>query len=173
MDFDSFHDFANRTAQEMRKYEVCFILSPKLLGISDFVVPNLDWNYVHFIEDDIDKVPNDRRGVYAFAINAGGNRLPPHCYILYIGVAGKDSNRALRERYKDYFNVKQVARRNHIKLMIDTWRTDLRFYYATVDDTISSEVLKTLEKQLNTALLPPFSRGDIEAEVKSMRSAYR
>ena len=44
--------------------------------------------------------------------------LSPHGYVLYIGIAGRRSDRALRERYKDYLNVKQiqkVRRRTHMR----------------------------------------------------------
>lgn len=166
-------DFANQSAQDVAKYKVDFILSAEQLRKKDFVVPNLEWDYVSFASGDMDKIPNDRGGVYAFAINVESDILPPHSYILYVGIAGKNSDRALRDRYKDYLNEKMVMRRVRIARMIGAWKPVLRFYYAPVDNTVSSEVLKTLEEQLNTALLPPFSEGDIDAEVKSKRRAYR
>jgi len=38
---------------------------------------------------------------------------------------------------------------------------------------VSSDDLKELEKQLNTALMPPFSEGDLEADTKQKRRAFR
>ncbi|WP_296714943.1 hypothetical protein, partial [Tistrella sp.] len=36
-----------------------------------------------------------------------------------------------------------------------------------------SDDLQALEKQLNTALMPPFSEGDLEADTKQKRRAFR
>ena len=57
--------------------------------------------------------------------------------------------------------------------MIGTWNEVLRFFFAPVGDEVSSEDLKTLEQQLNTALMPPFSEGDLEADTKRKRRAFR
>jgi hypothetical protein len=57
--------------------------------------------------------------------------------------------------------------------MIGTWHSVLRFYFAPVDATISSDDLKDLEKKLNSALLPPFSEGDLEAGIKRKRRAFK
>ncbi|WP_157776577.1 hypothetical protein [Nitratireductor aquibiodomus] len=57
--------------------------------------------------------------------------------------------------------------------MIGTWHQVLRFFFAPVDDAVSSADLQLLEKQLNTAFMPPFSEGDLEAETKRKRRAFR
>ena len=59
--------------------------------------------------------------------------LPPHEYILYIGIAGYNSQRSLRERYKDYLNAKKVIKRAKIARMIGTWHEVLRFFFAPVE----------------------------------------
>ena len=56
--------------------------------------------------------------------------------------------------------------------MIGAWHEVLRFFFAPVDDDFSSEDLRRLEMQLNTALLPPFSKRDIDADVKMKREAF-
>ena len=56
--------------------------------------------------------------------------------------------------------------------MIVDWHDVLRFFFAPVDDSVSSDDLKKLERQLNNALLPPFSRGDLDAGIKSQRRAF-
>ena len=139
----------------------------------EHVIPALAWDSVSYGDEELDRVPDDRRGVYAFAVCRNSDVLPPHGYILYIGIAGKDSQRPLRERYKDYLNVKKVKKRARIARMIGTWHQVLRFFFAHVGDDFSSEDLKTLEKQLNTAIMPPFSEGDLEAETKQKRRAFR
>jgi hypothetical protein len=42
-----------------------------------------------------------------------------------------------------------------------------------VEDDFSSADLEKLEMQLNTALMPPFSEGDLEAETKKKRRAFK
>ena len=56
--------------------------------------------------------------------------------------------------------------------MIGTWHQVLHFFYAPVDDDVSNDELKALEIRLNTALMPPFSEGDLEAEIKQKRRAF-
>ena len=57
--------------------------------------------------------------------------------------------------------------------MIGGWHSVLRFFYAPVDDGVSSEELQELEKKLNGAFLPPFSEGDLDAGIKRKRRAFR
>ena len=57
--------------------------------------------------------------------------------------------------------------------MIGTWHNVLRFYFAPVEDDVSTEDLQEIEKQLNTALMPTFSEGDLEADVKKKRGMWK
>lgn len=174
LDIDSLVDFANDANAAIGKFRVTVTLSPDTLMAGQHVIPALTWDYVSYGDgDEVDRVPADRRGVYAFAVCQNNNVLPPHSYILYIGIAGRDSERPLRDRYRDYLNEKKVMKRSHIARMIGTWHRVLRFYFAPVGDDVSSEDLKTLEQQLNTALMPPFSERDLEAEIKHIRRAFR
>ena len=117
-------------------------------------------------------VPDDKRGIYAFAVCQHNDVLPPHGYVLYIGIAGRDSDRPLRDRYRDYLNGKKIMKRKKIAFMIGNWHKVLRFFYAPVDDDLSSEDLQKLERQLNTALLPPYSNRDMDADVRGKRRAF-
>ena len=135
-------------------------------------IPSLAWDSISYGREELDKVPDDKRGVYAFAICQKDAVLPPHGYILYIGIAGYNSKRALRERYKDYLSESKVIKRAKIARMIGTWNEVLRFFFAPVDENVSSEELKKLELQLNTALIPPFSQKDLEANVKRKLRAF-
>ena len=73
----------------------------------------------------------------------------------------------------DLDTTKKIMKRPHIANMIGNWNQVLRFFYAPIDDTVTSEELETLEKNLNVALLPPFSKGDLEAEIKQMLGAFK
>ena len=173
MHLDSLIDFANEATTEIAKFTVPVIMSPDKMMTGQYAVPTLVWESVSYGDEELDKIPNDRRGVYAFAVCHNDSVLPPHGYILYIGIAGRNSKRPLRERYKDYLNERKVKKRVRIARMIGTWHPVLRFFFAPVGDEVSNEQLKTLEQQLNTALMPPFSEGDLEAETRQKRRAFR
>lgn len=173
IDFDDIDDFANNAVDAIGKYRQEFILSPAQISGFDYPEGALEWSSIPYGDAEINNVPNDRRGIYAFAICSQGMALPPHCYVLYIGIAGRRSNRSLRDRYKDYLNVKKILKRERIARMIGSWRSVLRFYYAPVAPEMTSEELEELEKQMNGALLPPMSEGDLEATIKAQRRAFR
>ncbi len=166
-------DFADEAAAEIGKFRITVTLSSDKMMATQYIIPDLAWNSISYGTEEIDKVPDNRRGVYAFAICENNDVLPPHGYVLYIGITGRDSERSLRDRYKDYLNEKKVRKRVQITRMIGTWHQVLRFFFAPVGDEISSDDLKTLEKQLNTALMPPFSNNDLEAETRHKRRAFR
>ena len=174
MNFDKLRDFAKQATLEIASFKVPFVLSPKSLIADRYVLPALAWDSIRYDDDaELHKVPADRRGLYAFVVCENNNVLPPHGYVLYIGIAGRNSQRPLRERYKDYLNEKKVLKRDRIAQMIGTWHQVLRFFFAPVDNAVSSADLETLEKQLNGALMPPYSEGDLEGNIKRKRKAFR
>lgn len=173
MDLDSLIDFANEANDEIHKYMVSVTLSPEKMMADDYAVATLAWDSISYGKQELERVPADKRGIYAFAVCRNSDVFPPHGYVLYIGIAGRDSIRSLRDRYRDYLNDRKVMKRARIARMIGTWHQVLRFYFAPIDDDVSSEDLKALEIQLNTALMPPFSEGDLEADTKKKRRAFR
>lgn len=173
LDLNSIIDFADEAEAEIGKFRVGVILSPSKMRFGPYCVPNLNWQSVKYGDAEVHLVPDDKRGVYAFAICEPSAVLPPHGYILYIGIAGRNSTRSLRARYMDYLNARKVKKRSRIAQMIGTWHEVLRFFFVPVDDAMTSDDLESLEKQLNTALLPPFSEGDLDAETKIKRRAFR
>ncbi|MEI1725418.1 hypothetical protein V8P87_00235 [Acinetobacter baumannii] len=172
-DLEKLHDFVNKVHNELGRYRIEFCLSPDLILKDDFNINTLAWDSISYGEDEIENIPDNKRGIYAFAICHNSHALfPTHGYILYIGIAGRKSQRSIRDRYKDYLNIKKIMKRPHIANMIGNWEKVLRFFYAPIDDIITSEELEELERKLNVALLPPFSKGDLEAEIKQMRGAF-
>ena len=165
-------DFANQASEDIRRHMVTVTLSPELLMAEGYDFNRLPWDSVSYGEEELDKVPDNKRGVYAFAVCQQHEVLPPHGYVLYIGIAGRDSERPLRERYKDYLNAKKIMKRTKIAFMIGNWHQVLRFFFAPVDDDVSSADLQKLERQLNTALLPPYSDRDMDADVRDKRRAF-
>lgn len=111
MKLDSLIDFADEAAKDIGKYMLQVTLNPDRLTEEDYPLTNLEWKSVKYgLDDDIDKIPDDQRGIYAFAICHENSVLPPYGYILYIGIAGRKSDRSLRARYKDYLNEKKVIK---------------------------------------------------------------
>ncbi|MCY4002701.1 MAG: hypothetical protein OXF33_03210 [Rhodospirillales bacterium] len=157
---------------QTKAYEIKFILNTKvILALKPSENP-FHWNSIRFGKNEIQDVPNDQRGLYAFIIADQRNFLPPHGYIMYIGIAGRNSDRSLRDRYEDYFKQSEVERRPALKRMIVNWHSMLRFHFAPVDDSVPSAELKAMEKRLITAFLPPCCKYDIEADTMAMKAAF-
>jgi hypothetical protein len=104
-------DFANQANNEIGKFQVTMTLSPDKLAFATFNVASLTWDSIKYGDAEIDKVPGDKRGVYAFSIYQPSQVLPTHGHILYIGIAGRKSDRSLKERYKDYLRKVCTTRR--------------------------------------------------------------
>ncbi len=174
-DFKLLDDFANQANEGIGRYRIEFILAPDKLTKDEYALDQLEWKSIAYGDDGaLNQIPDDKRGIYAFTICWPHAVLPPHCYVLYVGIAGRDSQRSLRARYKDYLNPKKIVKeRPKLAYAFGTWRKVTRFYFAAVDDAITSEQLQTLEEQVNTALLPRYSTGDVEAETKKMRRAFQ
>ena len=166
-------DFVSQAREDVQKYKIEFILNTDRLVRKDYAVGNLRWKSIDYLTGDKDLVPNDKRGVYAFAICRENQMLPPHGYILYVGIAGRNSNRSLRARYGDYLSESKVLKRPKIARMIVDWERVLKFYFAPVDNDVTSEALQELEKQLNEALIPPLVEGDLDAKTKAKRRAFK
>lgn len=173
VDLSPLEDFANAATVEIAKFTVKFNLSPERLQSDEFGVDVLDWSHIPYGSNALEQVPNDKRGVYAFVACHENGILPPNKYVMYIGIAGRKSDRPLRDRYRDYLNVKSVIKRPKIARMIGTWHSVLQFYFAAVEDTIDSDTLEAIEEALNSALMPPFSQGDFDVELKKKRIAFQ
>ena len=173
MNLDEIVDFANNVTEEVARYAPHIILNPDRLLADDFVISSLSWHAIKYGDAELDQVPDDKRGIYAFAVRVDNKVFPPHGYILYMGIAGRNSSRSLRERYRDYLNTKKVLKRPKIAWMIGNWGSVLQFIFAPVDDTVTTEDLQTLETQLNTAFIPPYSDQDMDAEVRTRRRAWQ
>lgn len=157
---------------ETKAYEVEFTLNTHMIRALEPSQNPLEWDSIRFGKDEIEHIPDDRRGVYAFVIADRRAFLPRHGYVVYVGIAGRDSHRTLRARYEDYFKQSEIQRRPAVRRMIVTWHPILRFHFAPVDDDFPSQELKAIEKRLITAFLPPFCKNDIEADTKAMMSAF-
>ena len=172
MEFTRVRDFVNKAHEEVGRYRIEMTLTPHNIVLTDYAIPKLTWYSIKYGDEDIGQVPDDKRGIYAFGVHHASDTLPPHGYIMYIGIAGRNSKRSLRDRYRDYLTESAILKRERIARMIVDWQSVLKFFYAPVEDNVSSEDLIRTERQLNTALMPPFSVGDIEAETRRQQRAF-
>lgn len=160
---------------DFRYYEETFALVPERLN--SFEKPlDLEWQCVKFREENKSLV-SPKKGVYAFVIKGGSDGLPPHGYILYVGISRKRKRSIyLRTRYGEYIKEQQriengkEAERSQIGDMLFRWRHAMYFYYCAID---SDDVdLEDLERKLNDALVPPISTQDFTASVRKAKRAW-
>ncbi len=118
LDMESLAQQRDVALTEIKAYEVKFILNTgAILALQPSENP-LHWDSIRFDKREIHRVPNNQRGLYAFIIADQRKFLPPHGYIMYIGIAGRRSHRSLRARYQDYFKQSEVERRPVLGTMI-------------------------------------------------------
>ena len=151
-------------------YALNFRLNPEnMMSVNGL---SLQWDSIEYETGDVDKIPDDKSGIYAFAIKCSDDTLPPNCYIVYVGIVGKGGiGRSLRQRYKDYLQTSKVTARPNICKMISSWHSVLVFFFAPIDDSIID--LESLEKRVIGALHPPFCGGDYSSETKRAQSAFQ
>ena len=172
LDLGVIRDRVDLAAQKFAKFKVTFALNPEFMSATTYRLDSLSWSSVRYGLDDAHKVPNDKRGVYAFVVSHCGDVLPPHGYVLYVGIAGRRSDRPLQARYRDYLNTKKILKRDNITAIVGNWSDVLHFAYAPVPDSLSPDDLMALEVEIASALLPPFSKGDLKATIKKMKRMY-
>ena len=76
MNLDEITDFANDVNREIASYAPDIILNPDRLLADDFTIPRLNWYAVSYGEDDLNLVPDDKRGIYAFAVRIDNPDIP-------------------------------------------------------------------------------------------------
>ena len=171
-DIATIRERVDLAAKQIAKFKVKFILNPKFMTSVNNPVASLSWSSVKYGLEELHKVPDDTRGVYAFVVSHCDEVLPMHGYVMYVGIAGQRSDRSLRARYRDYLNNKKILKRDRVTTMIGNWSDLLHFVYAPVADSVSADELMALEQEINSALLPPYSPGDRKARVKAMERMF-
>lgn len=163
-----YHDIL-KLSKEMHDYSKRFVIHPdQLMGLT--LPTALEWNSLQFNEDNKKGVPEDR-GVYAFVVQHNDNNLPCHGYITYVGITGNESKeRNLNKRYKDYLRDQKKPKRIHIHEMLTKWKDCIYFYYAAIEDRDID--LSDVEKKLNDAIIPPYSKNDFTAKVKQAKKMF-
>ena len=173
LDLNKIRATRDAAAETVQKYQMRFTLNADRIG--SFAGPSfpLNWESIQFDNaSEISHIPDDRRGVYAFVVANDAPPLPTHGYIMYVGIAGVESNRSLRARYKDYLDTNKVLNRPKVMRMVALWHDVLRFFFAPVDSTITSDQLEDLERNINSTWMPPCNQQDVDATTRAMRKAF-
>ena len=106
-------------------------------------------------------------GFYCFVIGNGLPDLPSVLYPLYVGETGN-----LKQRYGNYVTEKNSAKgRLHVRKFLKVFEGEAAFAYAPY--VADKDDRMTIEKKLNDALMPPYSRRDFSADVKAGRGAWQ
>lgn len=126
----------------------------------------LDWQIEPFRAGGANAVP-EVAGFYCFIVMNGLSSLPAVLYPLYAG-----ETIDLRRRYRDYLReVKNPNGRFHVRKFLLVFAGEINFCFAPFDT--DKDGLRTIEKKLNDALMPPYSRRDFSAEVKAAIGAWQ
>lgn len=130
----------------------------------------LAWDRVRFVASKRPQVP-DAPGIYTFVVRPSLPNFIDDGYVMYIGQTGAaTSAHTLRERFGDYLREKRdPAKRPGIVYLLNKWSGHIYFCFAQVDTSIVN--LKALERDLNDAILPPFTKLDFSAEIRQLRNA--
>lgn len=126
----------------------------------------LAWTSVPFVRGGANIVP-DTAGFYCFVVANAIGHLPAVFYPLYAG-----ETEDLRRRYGDYLREKSSSRgRIHVRKFLNVFAGEVAFAFAPYVSEKSARL--SVEKELNDALMPPYSKKDFSAEVKGPMGAWQ
>jgi hypothetical protein len=130
----------------------------------------LSWTFVDFNKGGAAAVPAVA-GFYCFFVGPAPANLPPAGYPLY---AGETQN--LQKRYGNYLVEKNSKTgRDHVKKFLKVFEDEVRFAFAewpSSSPPVTKPGLRAVEKELNDALMPQYSRKDFSAAVKAKIGAW-
>lgn len=111
----------------------------------------LTWEVLPFDAQNVQSVPDDKRGVYTFVVQPGIANHPACSYLLYVGQTARN----FRVRYQEYLRDEAAgaeSRRPHVSGMLCKWRGYLWFCFAHIED---ESLIECTEDTLLAAYMPP------------------
>jgi hypothetical protein len=153
----------------MKTWAQEFVLSPVYWSKASVIsIPTqFAWAKVPFRRTTKPPVPQER-GIYAFVLEPGGNPLPPHGYLMYIG----STDNFLR-RFREYLREVKRPKRPKIHILLNRY-INTSYLYFTFAPVLDKNVnVKNLERELNDCLVPPYVELDFSAAVRPAVKAFR
>ena len=130
----------------------------------------LQWQRTEFRPENQGNIPNVR-GVYVFSLEQHALKVPPHGYILYVGITGDgESESTLYKRYGQYLRHQaNKTGRPGIEYMLTNWAGYLTFYFCPVENRRIS--LARIERSFINAIIPPINKRDMTARITAVKAA--
>lgn len=151
--------------RERLEYSVAFMLRPSAWAAHSDVL-GLRWSRRRrWDPDNVRGIPTSP-GVYAFSVIPSASGSPPGEYVLYVGMAERQT---LATRYRNYAREARgdYGSRIHIYNMFKRWSSQLWYRYAIVP----AGDVPTAEQALRIALEPPMNR-DFSADLNAGGRAF-
>jgi hypothetical protein len=124
------------------------------------------WNGVPFTEANRSSIPK-KSGIYCFHVGHEFPELPIVGLALYGGETVD-----LHRRYGEYMKERDdPSGRAGVRIFLNVFADEVVFRWAEVDAT--KVELRAIERDLNDALMPPYSHRDFTAEVKAGKDAWQ
>lgn len=136
-------------------------------------LPKLKWEELKYSKfPDLNKVitTNDL-GIYLFVIRPDNMILSYPQFVMYVGISGEDgSNRPLKERINDYFNIGNIKKRKKLHGMLKKYYHNTWLIYSLIKN-IKHKDLEQLEEDLHGYFIPPANTRDYPVRIKSIIQA--
>jgi len=127
---------------------------------------DLSWSAIPFRRGGGSTLPAEA-GFYCFFVGQARPQLPLILFPLYAGETGN-----LRQRYGQYVREKDSRKgRYHVRRFLKAFAGEAAFAFALFDG--EEQARKAIEKQLNNALMPPYSQNDYTADVGARKRAWQ
>lgn len=135
---------------------------------------NFDWQEVKYSDHpDFDTLlRNDERiGIYIFWVKPPNTILDMPKYVMYVGISGeRGSNRALKDRLKEYFYINKLKLRKNVHKMLQLYYEYTYISFSLLENNY--EEIERLEVCLHEFFSPLYNTRDFEPPTKAARSAW-
>jgi hypothetical protein len=137
---------------------------------------NLNWSEFKYdsIEDlsQIDQIIEENHtGFYMFIVKPNNAIYEMPKNVFYVGMSGENnSNRPLKERLKDYFNLDKIKKRNAVIRLLHKYYPNVYIAYSLYNG--STTILKQIESSLIGFFYPLCNKDDFPIELKNDKKAF-
>jgi hypothetical protein len=168
-----------RSQNVFNSYKKNLIINPKYWDkyfelVKDYKFDWREFRYQEVANEVItleDAVDSDKTGIYLFILKATNLIVDCPKYVIYVGIAGeRGSERSLKTRLKDYFNLEKIKKRNRLHSYLCEYYEHTYVMYSPLD--ITSKELSNLEMNLHGFFCPPAAERDYPTDIKKSIKAW-